>query len=193
MRNKLIALLLASITVGSASASGAGLVGGNTFAIQTNPAAGQVAIGDGGVTNRFQPGAAIDEAGLFDLQPLIGEASELSVKPRLTDSMTLEAGVGWSFVDPDSAQRQADALIEEFYLLRADSYGTPFYLGGSHEITFVESHTYRAGIPAPVRLSYPVPLRRFELFGEVAPILDAAPGSYLGWGIGIGVRIYLGR
>ena len=65
--------------------------------------------------------------------------------------------------------------------------------GRDSDIRFVESHTYRPGIPAPVGLSYRMPSQGLQFFAEIAPILDATPDTSLGWGGGIGIRFYLGR
>jgi hypothetical protein len=193
MRNKLTTALLASITAGAASAQVVGSFGGDTNALQSNPATAQVAASSGNVTNTFQPGPAINQSGSFGLGPMIGEPLGLGMKPGLSDKMAVDGGEGWSFADPDAIRLQGDVLLHKFDLLRADTRGSPVYFGRDNDIKFVEHHENRPGIPAPVGISYPLREQRLEFFGEIAPILDAAPTTSLGWGGGVGIRFYLGR
>jgi hypothetical protein len=193
MRNMLIAALLAWVTAGAANAQVAGLFGGDTIALQTNAVVAQVATSDGSVTNTLQPGPATDQSGSFSPAPITGEPLSLSMQPRPSDEMTLGGGVGGSFVDPDEIQLKGEAFSREFDLLRAAPHSAPFSFGRDRDIKFVESHTYRPGIPAPVGMSYPMPRQRVQFFGEIAPIFDATFANPLGWGGGFGIRINLGR
>ena len=84
-------------------------------------------------------------------------------------------------------------MLQKIELLRADPRGAPVYFGRDKEVKFVEAHDNRPGIPLPVGISYPIRPHRLEFFGEIAPILDAAPDNSLGWGGGFGIRFYLGR
>jgi hypothetical protein len=61
------------------------------------------------------------------------------------------------------------------------------------EVKFVEHHNYQPGIPAPVGVAYRKGQQRFSFFAELAPILDPAPTTSLGWGGGVGIRFYFGR
>jgi hypothetical protein len=124
---------------------------------------------------------------------MIGEPLSLGMKPCLSDEMAGDGGDGWSFVDPDTMQIQGDALLHKVDLLRADTRGSAVYFGRDKEVKFVEHHNNRPGIPVPVGFSYPIRPRRLEFFGEIAPILDAAPDNPLGWGGGVGIRFYLGH
>ena len=193
MRNKLIAVVLASITAGVASAQIAGSFGSGLIALQSNPAPVAVATSDVNVTNTFQPGSAVNATDSFSLGPTIGESLGSDLKPWLSDEMTVDRGEGWSFVDSDEIQLEGQAFSQEFDLLRASSHRGLFSFGRDSDIKFVESHTYRPGIPAPIGMSYPIPRHRVQFFGEIAPILDATFANSVGWGGGFGIRIYLGH
>jgi hypothetical protein len=193
MRNMLMAALLAWVTAGAVNAQVAGLFGGDTIALQTNPVVAQVATSEGNVTNSLQPRPAIDQSGSFSPAPIIGEPLSLTMQPRPSDEMTVGGGLGGSFVNSDELRLEGDAFFQKYDLLRAAPHSAPFSFGRDRDIKFVESHTYRPGIPAPVGMSYPMVRKRVQFFGEIAPIFDATFANPLGWGGGFGIRINLGR
>jgi hypothetical protein len=108
--------------------------------------------------------------------------------------MAVDGEVGWSLVVPDSIQSQRDVLFHKLdLLLREEVRSSPVYFGVDSEIKFVEHHDYQPGIPVPVGVSYWKGQQRLSFFVELAPILDPAPATFLGWGGGVGVRFYFGR
>jgi hypothetical protein len=193
MRNKLLTVVLTAITAGMASAQVAGSFDTGLIALQSSPAPAAVVTSGVNMTNTFQPGPAINATGSLSLGPTIGEPLRLDTKPWLPDEMAVEGGEGWSFVDSDEIQLEGGAFSEEFDLLRATTHSGLFKFGRDSEIKFVESHTYRPGLPTPVGLSYPVSKHRVQFFGEIAPIFDATPANALGWGGGFGIRFYIGH
>lgn len=48
----------------------------------------------------------------------------------------------------------------------------------------------RVGIRAPIGLAYLFPERSWEIFGEVAPILDFTPSTRVEFNAGFGIRYY---
>ena len=110
------------------------------------------------------------------------------------NSTPLDGGEDGSFVDPDSIQRGRDDLFRKLdLLLRADSHTSEVTLGADPDVKFTQSRAYDSGLPLPVGLSYRKGHQRVVFFGELVPILDPTADSPLGWGGGIGIRIYLGR
>lgn len=47
------------------------------------------------------------------------------------------------------------------------------------------------GIRIPVGVSYEFPSAPFDVFGEIAPIVDLAPETELAFNAGVGVRVWL--
>src|SRR5215472_7883144 len=92
MRNKFFAALLISVSTGIAAAQDAGSSGSST-----NPASGME-------TNALQYSSSINRAGSFGLGILAGEPTSLSGKLWLSATTAIDAGAGWSFVDPDGFQ-----------------------------------------------------------------------------------------
>jgi hypothetical protein len=125
---------------------------------------------------------------------MLGEPLVPSRKLWLSDAMAVDAAVERSFVVPDGIQAQRDVLFHKLdLLLRADTRSSPVYFGVDSEVKFVEHHDYKPGFPVPFGISYRRGQQRLAFFGELAPILDAAPSSSLGWGGGVGIRFYFGR
>ena len=104
MRNKLIAVVVTSITAGVASAQVAGSFDTSLIALQSNPEPAAVVTSGVNMTNTFQPGPAINATGSLSLGPTIGEPLRLDTRPWLPDEMAVEGGEGWSFVDSEEIQ-----------------------------------------------------------------------------------------
>ena len=194
MHNRLVTVLLISITAGVASAQAAGSSGSDPNALWSNPATSRVATSSGSLTNPGLAGPGINERGSFGLGSTLGEPLGPSRKPWLSDEMAVDGGVGRSFVDPDDIQVQGDVSFHNLdLLLRPDTCGSPVHFGVDPELKFVEHHDNRRGIPAPVGISYRRQHQPLTFFAELAPIFDPAPTTSLGWGGGVGIRFYFGR
>jgi hypothetical protein len=194
MRNKLITVLLVSVTAGAASAQVAGTSVSDTNALRSHPATTGEATSSGNLSNSVFDGPAIDESGSFGLEPMMDEPFDPSMRPRLSDAMVVGGGMGRSFVDPDGIQVQREILFHKLdLLLRAKIRSSPVYFGVDPEVKFVKHQVNQPGIPAPAGMSYRRGQQRFGFFAEVTPILQVAPTTSLDWGGGLGIRIYLGR
>lgn len=141
-------------------------------------------------TSTTPAGSPVNQAGSFGLGPMIGEPIGLTAKLWLSPKTAIDAGAGWSFVDPDGFQLHGDFLFHKFDLFHPARGQLPLYFGVGGRVKFVEHGDNRAGIRVPVGLSYLLPTSRLEVFAEVAPILDVAPTTSLEWNGGVGVRYY---
>jgi hypothetical protein len=171
------ALFLIAI-VGAAHAQQAGLSGS-----LTNPPPSALS------SNSAQNGA-INEAGNFGAGPLLGEPMGVGVKFWLSQKTAIDGGAGWSFWDPAGFQLHGDFLFHKFDLFHVEKGDLPLYFGVGGRVKFVEHGDNRAGIRGPVGMSYLFPDSRWELFAEVAPILDLAPSTRLECNGGVGLRYY---
>ncbi len=174
-------LFIALLVVRVAGAAGAQDV--PSVAGVTNP---PVAV----ATNQTALTPAINQAGTFGVGPLVGEPTGLTMKMWLSEKTAVDAGAAWSFVDPDGFQLHADFLYHKFDLFHLSRGELPLYFGVGGRVKFVEHGDNRAGIRGPLGISYLFPASRFELFAEVAPILDVAPTTTLEWNGGVGLRYY---
>ena len=145
------------------------------------------------LTNSVLAGPGINEQGTLKSDPMLGEPLVPSSQLWSSDVMTVDGGVGRSFLDPDGIQVQRDILFHKLdRLLRADIRSSPVYFGRDSEIKFVEHHDFQPGLPVPVGISYRRGQQPLAFFGELAPIFDPAPTTSLGWGGGVGIRFYFG-
>ena len=172
-----IALVLIGI-LGAAHAQQAGISGNLTNAPQ--PVLSSNAV----------PNGAINVAGSFGAGPLLGEPMGVSVKFWLSQTTAIDGGAGWSFWDPDGFQLHGDFLFHKFDLFHVGKGELPLYFGVGGRVKFVEHGDNRAGIRGPVGVSYLFPDSHWELFVEVAPVLDLAPSTRLECNGGVGLRYY---
>lgn len=178
MRNRLIAAMVISAFTGVAAAQDASSSGSATNATS------------GAGTNALQYSQPINRAGSFGLGILAGEPTSLSAKVWLSGTTAVDAGAGWSFVDPDGFQLHGDFLFHVFNLLHLGRGELPLYFGVGGRVKFVEHGDNRAGLRGPVGLAYLFPDSHLEAFAEVAPVLDVSPSTRLEWNGGVGIRYY---
>jgi len=132
---------------------------------------------------------------------IVGEPTGLSVKYWLDDEHAVDGTAAWSFWDGDGFQLHSDFLWHNFDLL--DDPGgldgkLPVYYGVGARLTFRDDegrhedtdHTV-FGIRAPLGLSYLFDGKPFDVFLEIAPILDLTPDVELNFSIALGMRFYL--
>jgi hypothetical protein len=188
---KLITALLAALTAGAASAQVAGSFGNDTNALRSNPAETNVATSAGSIPNSALAEAGTNEPGM---EPMLGETFVPSRELWLSDAMAIDGGSGLSVMDPDGIQFQREILFHYLdLLLRTETRGSPVYSGVGSDLKLVQHQEHQPGFPMPVAMSYPMPQKRWTLFTEFAPILEADPTSSLGWGGGVGISFYFGR
>lgn len=194
MRYKLLMALLTAATAGATSAQVAGSFATDTSAFRSDPAATHVAILSGSLTNSVMADLGLNDHGTLDLSPMLGEPLVPRRDLWSSDVMAVDRNAGGSFVDPDAIQAQREVLFHKLdLLLRAYAPSSPVYFGVDREVKFVEHHDYQPGIPVPVGMAYSMPQKRWTFFTEFAPILDPASATSLGWGGGMGIRLYFGR
>ena len=193
VRNTLITTLLVSVTAVAASAELIGLSGGDTNEFLSDPSKTLVATSSGDVTYPILAAPDTNETGSASLGALRDQPVGPSMKLWASDVLAVDGDADRSIVIPDGIQAQRDVLFHKLdLLLLSEIRRSPIYFGRDPEVKFVEHHDYQPGIPVPVGMSYPMPQKRWTFFTELAPILDTAPTTALGWGGGIGIKYYFG-
>ncbi len=132
---------------------------------------------------------------------ILGEPTGLSVKYWLDDKSAIDGAAAWSFWDEDGFQLHADYLWHNFEWLQSavDSGKLPVYFGGGVRLKFQEDNGRHDdddgdtvfGIRAPVGISYLFEDKPFDVFAEIAPILDLAPDVELSLSLAVGLRYYV--
>lgn len=132
---------------------------------------------------------------------ILGEPTGFTVKYWLNEEHAIDGAAAWSFWDGDGFQLHSDFLWHNFDLL-ADAAGEdgklPVYFGAGARLKFREDEGRRGdddhtvfGIRAPVGISYLFDGKPFDLFAEVAPILDLAPDVELNVSLAVGMHFYV--
>lgn len=131
--------------------------------------------------------------GRFGLGAIVGEPTGLSAKIWLSERTAVDAGLAYSFDDPEDFHLHGDFLFHKFDLLPVAKGQLPVYFGVGGRVKFERRADTRAGVRFPVGLAYMFADVPVDLFVEVAPVVDLTPKSRLAFNGGIGVRYFFGR
>ncbi len=126
----------------------------------------------------------------FGAGVIVGEPTGLSIKNWLTPTTAIDGAAAWSFEGRDSFHVHASYLIHNFNLITVDEGRASVYYGIGARARFREGMSTRAGVRVPVGLAYEFQQAPFELFAEVAPILDLSPSTDFSLNGAIGLRYY---
>lgn len=123
----------------------------------------------------------------------VGAPTGLSFKSWLEGRSAVQLGTAWDFGGPrDKLTLTADFL--GFPERAPGIEGAPetlrTYVGIGARIRTQDGRDDRAGVRVPLGLTYAAPRSPLEVFGELAPTLDVAPGTDLDIDLGLGVRIF---
>jgi hypothetical protein len=131
---------------------------------------------------------------------IVGEPTGFSVKYWLDEEHAIDGAAAWSFWDGDGFQLQGDYLWHNFDLLDAPGGAAgklPVYYGVGARLKFRDDEGRHDdddaifGIRAPLGISYLFDGEPFDLFAEVAPILDLSPDVELNVSLAVGMRVYV--
>jgi hypothetical protein len=132
--------------------------------------------------------AAPAHAGPFGLGMIIGEPTGLSAKLGIGRENAVDGALAWSLDDDDDVQVHADYLFHNYTLLRVEEGKLPLYFGIGGRLRLLEDRDDRVGIRFPVGLEYIFASAPFEVFVEIAGILDLTPDTDFEVNGGLGVR-----
>ena len=119
---------------------------------------------------------------------IVGEPIGASFKMWLSDRTAIDAAVAYANWSDSGLSIHSDYLWHNFEWLSAGAGKLPVYYGVGGRIKF-EDDT-RFGIRGPVGVSYILDNVPIDVFGEVAPILDLAPGIRVEWSFAVGARYW---
>jgi len=142
------------------------------------------------------PGLAQDQLGLG---LIVGEPTGLSVKYWLDEEHAVDGAAAWSFFDGDGFQLHADYLWHDLSLLDSGKLDgkLPLYYGVGARLKFRDDEGRHHdndtvfGIRVPVGINYLFKNEPFDLFAEIAPILDLTPDVEFNFDIAVGMRLYV--
>ena len=120
---------------------------------------------------------------------IIGEPTGFSVKDWLNTTNAIDGGLAWSFQHDGLFHIHADYLWHSYNVFSTQE-KIPLYYGIGGRIAVGHGDNSRIGLRMVGGICYEMKNAPFDLFVEVAPIVDFAPSTDLSGNGGIGARFY---
>lgn len=127
----------------------------------------------------------------FGIGMIVGSPTGLSIKKWLGNN-AIDAAAGWS---SDGFNLHMDYLFHDSSLTKGK---TPIHFGIGGRIRFEDKDDEndnhdgdtRLGIRIPLGINYLFAKHPFDVFAEIAPVLDIVPETDFSLDAGVGVRYY---
>jgi hypothetical protein len=124
----------------------------------------------------------------FGLGIIVGEPTGVSLKTWTGNRTALDFAVAWSFGRHDALHLHVDYLFHNFSLFDVDKGDLVLYYGIGGRVKAEKKA--RVGVRIPIGISYFFEKDPIEIFFELGPILDLAPGTDFYMTGGIGIRYF---
>jgi hypothetical protein len=113
----------------------------------------------------------------------------LSLKVWSGTRTAFDVGAGWAVGHSDWIYAHGDYLWHR-YELDVEEGSLPFYFGIGARVLLHEGDDTKIGVRVPLGLDYLFENHRWDIFIEVAPIIDLMPETDIAVGGGLGARYY---
>lgn len=143
--------------------------------------------------------ARADAPGPFGLGVVIGDPTGLSANYRLSAERSVDAAAAWSFGRYQGFEIHSDYLWHRFNLFRIEQLSFDWHYGIGGRLVmlserwdgnrYVNDRTY-FGPRVPIGLSTDFNKSTFELFTELALVMNLVPATGFDFDFGVGVRVY---
>ena len=128
--------------------------------------------------------------GAFGLGIIVGEPTGLSAKLFLSKKAALAGAVAWSLSGDNEFHIQGDYLLHNYTAIAVSQGRAPIHYGLGARIVIRDRHDDRLGLRIPVGVGYEFEDAPFDIFLELAPVLDVAPDTDFRLEGAIGGRFY---
>lgn len=125
----------------------------------------------------------------FGAGVILGEPTGISLKNWFGRKTAFDVGLAWSFQENGDFHLHADYLWHDFGVFKVRTGRLPLYYGIGGRIKF--SDKTRMGVRGVIGLDYLFKNAPFDIFLEVAPILDIVPKTELFFNGALGFRFFL--
>jgi hypothetical protein len=126
----------------------------------------------------------------FGLGLMAGEPNGLSAKIWTGKRTAFDAGLGWSTKDGAGVAAHVDYLWHVHDMRRTDRGILPFYYGIGIRYRDQEDQDDNFGVRIPLGLNYLFGSSAFDVFFEVAPVIDFTPEQKFGANVVVGGRYF---
>jgi hypothetical protein len=121
---------------------------------------------------------------------MVGEPTGVCLKKWFDEGTAIDMATGWSMTDGDF-YLHADYLWHRIVEDPKIGGSVPLYFGiGGRLLVRGDGDDSELGLRIPVGLDFFLKDNRFDIFVEIAPILNIAPETELGLSGGVGARFY---
>jgi len=128
------------------------------------------------------------DAGPFGLGMIVGEPTGVSAKLGIGRKNAVDGALAWSLDDSDDLYVHADYLFHDYNLIPVEKGQLPLYFGLGGRLRLREDGDDTVGVRFPVGLEYIFATAPFEVFVEIAGILELAPDTDFDVNGGLGAR-----
>jgi hypothetical protein len=136
------------------------------------------------------PGVALAAGGPFGLGIIVGEPTGVSGKHFLSSRNAIDGAIAWSLDDDNDLHLHGDYLYHWYDVVSVEQGSLPLYAGIGGRIRFRENHDDSVGLRFPIGFTYLFADAPFDVFLELAPILELAPDTDLEAEAALGGRFY---
>lgn len=146
--------------------------------------------------------ASAQQDGDFGVGLILAEPTGVSAKLWLDEDEAIDAAAAWSLDGKDRFQIHADYLVHRYDLIEADPEQgrAPVYFGigarfkaGDEDEKDEDEEDDSLGVRLPLGIAFQFAQAPFDVFAEVAPVLDLVPGTDLDISAAVGGRYWFGR
>jgi hypothetical protein len=128
--------------------------------------------------------------GNFGLGIIVGEPTGISGKFFVSSTNAIQGAAAWSFSGDTDFHLQLDYLYHFESLIPVKNGKAPVFAGLGGRIKFRENQDNQVGIRIPVGVAYHFATAPFDIFVELAPILELAPDTEFNMEGALGGRFY---
>jgi hypothetical protein len=135
----------------------------------------------------------VTDAGAFGIGVMLGEPTGVSFKQWVTKENAFGGAVAWSFERKSALHVHLDYLYHRRGMRpgrrEMDAGRVLFYFGVGGRVKAEEDDS-RIGVRIPLGIDYVFAGSPFDIFFEIAPLLDLAPSTEFRVNGGFGIRYY---
>ena len=121
---------------------------------------------------------------------IVGEPTGVDAKYMFDKKNGLEAAAAWALSGNNEFQLQVDYLYHYYELIKVDKGQLPVFFGVGGRVKFRENADDKIGIRVPIGLSYIFEDERFDVFGEIVPVLELTPDTEFELEGAVGIRFW---
>jgi hypothetical protein len=123
----------------------------------------------------------------FGLGIIAGEPTGISAAYILSPKATIDAALAYSYVREGNWQIHSDYLYTGNRLWSEQPVDLDTYMGAGLRLKFEKSTRFGFRVPLGTAYQFKLPI---QVFGEIVPILDLAPGTDLSIDAAVGARFF---